>query len=111
MTSALLFIAMREVLLAPAVAAAVAGIFICVDSAFVVANFDKLLEGGYVPLLLATSVYAIMVVALRLGRGHAGIQRTADSDRPVHGLCRGAEDPRVPGTAVFLTAPCATRRR
>ena len=54
MTSALLFIAMREIwgwsLLA---AGAVAACFLVIDSAFFLANLAKVAEGGYVPLLLA----------------------------------------------------------
>src|SRR6202035_2599918 len=61
MTSALLFIAMREIwgwsLLA---AGAVAGFFLVIDSAFFLANLTKIAEGGYVPLLLAIAVYGVM---------------------------------------------------
>src|SRR6202012_6271765 len=63
MTSALLFIAMREIwgwsLLA---AGSVAGCFLVVDSAFLLANLTKIAEGGYVPLLLAISVSGVMWV-------------------------------------------------
>jgi KUP system potassium uptake protein len=58
MTSALLFIAMREVwgwsLMA---SGAVAGAFLCVDASFFLANLVKVADGGYVPLLLASMVY------------------------------------------------------
>src|ERR1043166_26905 len=61
MTSALLFIAMREIwgwsLLA---AGAAAAIFLAIDGAFFLANLTKIAEGGYVPLILAVSVYGIM---------------------------------------------------
>jgi KUP system potassium uptake protein len=61
MTSALLFIAMREIwhwsLLAAGV---VAGAFFIVDAGFVAANFMKITDGGYVPLLLAVTVYGVM---------------------------------------------------
>ncbi len=61
MTSALLFIAMREIwrwsLFAAAVAAA---LFLTIDSAFFLANLTKIAEGGYVPLLLAISIYGMM---------------------------------------------------
>jgi KUP system potassium uptake protein len=61
MTSALLFIAMREIwrwsLLT---AGAVAALFLTIDSAFFLANLTKIAEGGYVPLLLAASVYGVM---------------------------------------------------
>jgi KUP system potassium uptake protein len=105
MTSALLFIAMREVWHwgLPA-AAAVAGCFILVDSGFVAANFLKITDGGYVPLLLAAAVYGVMWV------WHCGAQaewaRIQDYLMPIDELLgRLAEDhiPRVPGTAVFLT--------
>src|SRR6202012_3792211 len=60
-TSALLFIAMREIwgwsILA---AGSVAGFFLVIDSAFFLANLTKIAEGGYVPLLLAISVYTVM---------------------------------------------------
>src|SRR6202022_2286913 len=63
MTSVLLFIAMREVwewgLL---VSGAVAGAFLCVDISFFTANLVKIAEGGYVPLLLASLVYAVMLI-------------------------------------------------
>src|ERR1700730_17366441 len=61
MTSMLLFIAMREIwgwgLLA---AGSVAGCFLVVDLAFFAANLTKIADGGYVPLLLAFSVYILM---------------------------------------------------
>jgi KUP system potassium uptake protein len=105
MTSALLFIAMREVwgwsLL---YAGGVAGAFICVDSAFFVANLDKILEGGYVPLVLASIVYGVMLV---WHRGSLAVAQ-AFSERliPVDEFMASVEArkiPRVPGTAVFLT--------
>src|SRR5271169_4308767 len=50
MTSALLFIAMREIWHWNLVAAgAVAGAFMVVDGSFLAANLAKVLEGGYVP--------------------------------------------------------------
>jgi len=105
MTSALLFIAMREVWgWTLPLAGAVAGGFVCVDSAFFVANVDKLLEGGYVPLLLAGLVYGIMLV---WHRGSMAVT-CALSERliPVNEFMASIEAhkiPRVPGTAVFVT--------
>ena len=63
MTTALLFIAMREIWrwTLPA-AAAVAGAFFIVDAAFLAANLAKIADGGYVPLLLAAAVYGVMWV-------------------------------------------------
>jgi KUP system potassium uptake protein len=105
MTSALLFIAMREIwgwsLLA---AGSVAACFLVVDSAFFLANLTKIAEGGYVPLLLAISVYGVMWI---WHRGAAAISmRLHETLIPVpEFLARIAAKniPRVPGTAVFLT--------
>ena len=105
MTTALLFIAMREIWLwtVPA-AAAVAGAFFIVDAAFLAANLAKIADGGYVPLLLAAAVYGVMWV------WHVGVQavsaRLQESVVPVANFMASiAEEkiPRVPGTAVFLT--------
>ena len=105
MTSALLFIAMREIwrwnLLA---AAALAGAFLIVDTAFLLANLTKVAEGGYVPLLLAGCVYFVMLV------WHTGAQavdaRLHDAIMPIEKFMKKVEKDRiarVPGTAVFLT--------
>jgi KUP system potassium uptake protein len=105
MTSCLLFIAMREIwkwgLLA---SSAVAGVFIVIDSAFFASNMTKVLEGGYVPLLLAMAVYATMYI------WHRGVmairQRASENPQPIDAFLSGlaaAQVARVPGTAVFLT--------
>src|SRR5215831_18659234 len=61
LTSVLLFIAMREIWgWSPVKAGAVALMFLVVDFGFFTANVTKVLEGGYVPLLLAVAVYGIM---------------------------------------------------
>ncbi len=104
-TSALLFIAMREIwgwgLLA---AGTVAGFFLVIDSAFFVANLTKIAEGGYVPLILAIAVYGLMwtwhrgvtAVAMRLNAALIPIPEF------MAGIV-ARKVPRVPGTAVFLT--------
>ncbi|MFS8047586.1 KUP/HAK/KT family potassium transporter [Rhizobium sp. BR 314] len=105
MTSTLLFMAMREIwrwgLLASGL---VAGLFLLVDTAFFVSNLSKLLEGGYVPLVLAAIVYAIMYI------WHRGVlAMTASMDQNpisvadfIAGLSKRRVT-RVLGTAVFLT--------
>jgi KUP system potassium uptake protein len=105
MTSALLFIAMREIwswsLLA---AGTIAAFFLVIDSAFFLANLTKIAEGGYVPLILAIAIYGLMwtwhrgaiTVAMRLNAALI----------PVPEFMAGIaarKVPRVPGTAVFLT--------
>ena len=105
MTSCLLFVAMREIWRWNlAASAAVAGLFMVVDAGFFAANSLKIADGGYVPLLLAAAVCAVMLV------WHRGLVAVANSleqapvsvpdflaDLRVRGI------PRVPGTAVFLT--------
>jgi len=105
MTSALLFIAMREIWGWSLVAAgSVAAFFLVIDGAFFLANLTKIAEGGYVPLLLAASVYGIMWI---WHRGAAAVfNRLRETLIPVpEFLSRIAarKIPRVPGTAVFLT--------
>jgi KUP system potassium uptake protein len=105
MTSALLFIAMREIwnwsLWAAGSAAA---FFLVIDSAFFLANLTKIAEGGYVPLILAISVYAVMWI---WHRGAAAVtNRMHESLTPVPEFMADIQSkgiPRVPGTAVFLT--------
>ena len=105
MTSALLFIAMREIwgwsMLA---AGAVAAFFLTIDSAFFLANLSKVADGGYVPLILAASVYGVMWI---WHRGAAAVSaRIREALIPVPKFMSdiaARKIPRVPGTAVFLT--------
>jgi len=105
MTSALLFIAMREIWHWSLVAAgAVAGVFLVVDAGFVAANFMKITNGGYVPLVLAALVYGVMWV------WHSGSQSVSahlqERLMPIGELLTQLAErriPRVPGTAVFIT--------
>src|ERR1700686_1800132 len=105
MTSALLFIAMREIwgwnMLA---AASVAAFFLIVDSAFFLANLTKIAEGGYVPVILAICVYGVMWTWHR--GSEAVTARMHEALIPVPEFMKGIESkkvPRVPGTAGFLT--------
>ena len=105
MTSALLFIAMREIWGWSIWAAGlVAACFLVVDSAFFLANLTKVAEGGYVPLILAISVYGVMWI---WHRGAAAVSvRMHEALIPVPEFMAGIAErkiPRVPGTAVFLT--------
>ena len=105
LTSGLLFIAMRDVwgwsLLT---SAAVAGVFLCIDACFFLANLVKVAQGGYVPLLLAALVYGIMLI---WHRGSITVaQRLGEKIIPVDEFMRSIKSqniPRVPGTGVFLT--------
>src|SRR6202043_2999464 len=105
MTSALLFIAMREIWHWSLVTAgAIAGAFTVVDGSFLAANLAKILEGGYVPLVLASLVYGVMWV------WHSGSQSVSahlqERLMPIRELLTQLAErriPRVPGTAVFIT--------
>ena len=105
MTSVLLYIAMREVWgWSLARAGAVAGLFVVVDGAFVLANSAKVLEGGYVPLLLAAAIYGMMMVWHRGATVVAA--RMREQLTPIGTFMAqiaSGQIARVPGTAVFLT--------
>jgi KUP system potassium uptake protein len=105
LTTALLFIAMREIWgWGLAAAAAVAGAFLVVDGSFFAANLTKVAEGGYVPLLLAALIYSVMFI---WHVGSAAVSaRLQEQAVPVDAfMAQIAEGKiaRVPGTAIFLT--------
>jgi KUP system potassium uptake protein len=105
MTSFLLFIAMREMWhwSLPA-SVALAGLFVVVDMGFFAANSLKIADGGYVPLLLASIVYGLMLI---WHRGSVAVARrleqTPISVSDFLADLKARNVPRVPGTAVFLT--------
>ena len=105
MTSILLFIAMREIWRwTLAASLALAGFFCVIDSLFLASNLTKVLEGGYVPLLLAVAVYLVMYIWHRgiLATRHRLDENPLTISQFLASL--GAEEVvRVPGTAVFLT--------
>ena len=78
MTSVLLFIAMREIWSWPVAAAgAVAACFIIIDGSFFAANMAKVLQGGWVPLLLASIVYGVMWI---WHRGATAVQTRVEAE-------------------------------
>jgi KUP system potassium uptake protein len=85
-------------------AGSVATLFLVIDSAFFLANLTKIAEGGYVPLILAITVYGVMWT---WHRGAAAVaMRMNEALIPVPEFMAGIaarKVPRVPGTAVFLT--------
>jgi KUP system potassium uptake protein len=104
-TSALLYIAMREIWgWNRATSGAVAGVFLLVDGTFFLANMTKFADGGYVPVALALVVYALMYI---WHRGIAAIaEQVAENPVPIDAFVTqlaSAGIARVPGTAVFLT--------
>jgi KUP system potassium uptake protein len=68
------------------------------------ANFAKVAQGGYVPLILAALVYGVMLI-WHLG-ANAVSARLQDEVVPVDAFMANIVEgsiPRVSGTAVFLT--------
>jgi KUP system potassium uptake protein len=104
LTSLLIFLAMREVwrwTLAQSLAAA--GAFVVVDLSFVVANLMKVLEGGWVPLVVAAVLFFLMST-WREGRA-AMLAKLERDTLPLADFIRYNEaKARVPGTAIYLTS-------
>jgi KUP system potassium uptake protein len=104
LTSALVYLAMREVWgWSLPVSLAVAGIFIVVDLSFVTANLMKVLEGGWVPLVVAGVIFFLMST---WREGRALILAKLERDTlPLVDFIRSVKSKtRVPGTAVYLTS-------
>jgi KUP system potassium uptake protein len=84
---------------------AATGFFLAVDALFLSAAMLKVLEGGWFPLVLGAAVFVVMMT-WRRGRELLFRQWNASSvplEELIAALSREAL-PRVPGTAVFLTA-------
>jgi len=104
-TSVLLFIAMREIWgWNVVVAGAVAAVFLLVDGSFFVANMAKVLDGGYVPLLLAGAVYGLMWIWHRgVAAVHAAVLADQVPTAQFLEHLKAGGVARVRGSAVFLT--------
>jgi KUP system potassium uptake protein len=104
LTSVLIFLAMREVWgWRLPLALAVAGTFVVVDLSFVTANLMKVLEGGWVPLVVAAIIFFLMST-WRRGR-EVMLERLERDTLPLASfITQTASKTRVPGTAVYLTS-------
>jgi len=104
LTSLLVYLAMREVWnWSLPVSLAVAGTFVVVDMSFVSANLMKVLEGGWVPLVVA-AVISYLMWTWREGRALMRVKLERDT-LPLADFMRGVKaKTRVPGTAVYLTS-------
>jgi KUP system potassium uptake protein len=79
--------------------------FILVDGTFLAANLLKVVEGGWVPLALASGVMVVMYTWRRGTR--LLVDKTRRLETPLDSLVATLEKKppqRVPGTAVFLTS-------
>jgi KUP system potassium uptake protein len=77
--------------------------FLMVDAAFFGANIVKVTHGGWLPLLLAAAIYAVMITWKR-GRQILS-DRIRDQSKPLDAFVREVVRQgvtRVPGTAVFM---------
>jgi KUP system potassium uptake protein len=80
------------------------GVFLATDIAFFAANLVKVIEGGWVPLLIAATSMTVMWTFVRGNRLLA--QKMRRDSIPLEELIRMLEKSkptRVPGTAIFLT--------
>jgi KUP system potassium uptake protein len=105
-TSLLAFVVFRRAWHWPlAGAVAVVAPLLLVELVFLTANLAKFVDGGYVPLLIAVAVGALMVTWMR---GTAIVQRKArvgsSSLEALIGMLKKSRVARAPGTAVFLTS-------
>ncbi len=88
-----------------AAAAAVIAPFLLIDLTFLSANLLKVLEGGWVPLVLGAAVMLVMYTWRRGSR--ILFQKTRKLEIPLAALVSSLEKKppqRVPGSAVFLTS-------
>ncbi len=86
-------------------ALAIVSFFLSIDISFFVANFYKVLDGGWVPLLLGGTMFTLMWT---WSRGSAILSEKTHKDAiPLVDLIKmlaKSKPVRVPGTAVFLTS-------
>lgn len=105
MTTYLLFIAMRSIWHWNLICSvSIAAVFLILDTSFLAANMIKVVEGGYIPLLLAAMVCTVMFV---WNRGvKSTMQAISEKGMSIDDFfikIREKGIPRVPGLAVFLT--------
>jgi KUP system potassium uptake protein len=104
LTSVLMFLAMREVWgWGLAVSLGIAGTFVVIDLSFVGANLMKVLEGGWVPLVVAAVIFFLMST---WRDGRALMARKLERDTlPLAGFIKQVKaKQRVAGTAIYLTS-------
>ncbi len=105
LTTLLLFRAMTKVWRWPAVAVwATTAVFIVVDGGFFSANLLKVLDGGWVPLMLGAVIFLVMITWRQgIDRVRARLDRDAEPTGDFVAELGSREVARTPGVAVFLT--------
>jgi KUP system potassium uptake protein len=89
----------------PPVVFAVVAVFLAVDLTFFSANLVKVLQGGWLPLIIGTCTFTVMTT-WKTGRRIVAERLTARAIPIEHFMSVIVSSPpvRVPGTAVFMTA-------
>jgi KUP system potassium uptake protein len=103
LTSILIYHVMREVWRwSLPLSLMIAGLFVIVDLSFVTANLMKVLEGGWVPLVVAAIIFTLMSI-WRDGRATL-IKKLERDTLPLPTFIHQMRTkPRVHGTAIYLT--------
>jgi KUP system potassium uptake protein len=89
------------------VAIPVLAVFFMLDGAYLSANFTKIPDGGWVPLMMGLAIFTLLTT---WSRGRALMrQNMAEGTIPMEVFAKSAHSSaaRVPGTAVFMTAASA----
>jgi KUP system potassium uptake protein len=105
LTTILLYKAMRDVWRWPAaLAMAVAGVFLIVDTSFFLANLMKIADGGWLPLSFAAALFIVMITWRRgVEAIRATLAQSPQAGEKFLADLNGGLIPRVEGTTVFLT--------
>jgi KUP system potassium uptake protein len=104
LTSMLMFLAMREVWgWSLWLSVLVAGVFVVVDLSFVTANMMKVVEGGWVPLLVGSVLFFLMSTWHR-GRVALHDQLERDTLPLATFIAQMRKKDRIQGTAVYMTS-------
>ena len=104
LTSMLMFLTMREVWGWPlSLSLLVAGLFVIVDLSFVTANMMKVVQGGWVPLVVGAILFFLMSTWHR-GRVELNKQLERDTLPLATFITQMRKKERIPGTAVYMTS-------
>ncbi|MBV9511757.1 MAG: KUP/HAK/KT family potassium transporter [Caulobacteraceae bacterium] len=105
LTTLLLFRAMHKVWRCPLwIVVPLGGLFLLVDTTFFAANLVKIVDGGWIPLTLGVTIFAIMIT-WRTGvqAVRAKLKILSETPDTFAQSLLDRKVARVPGTAVFLT--------
>jgi KUP system potassium uptake protein len=89
----------------PVIVFALTAMLLTIDVTFLAANFPKIAQGGWLPLVIGAAIFTLMTT-WKTGRAAVAERLAARSEPLEQFLARITAEPpaRVPGTAVFMTA-------